>query len=385
MIIGAGLAGLATAYHLAPHRQVLVVDQADQMGAEASSQNAAMVRRLGEDPFERVLAARTVDWMIRPGPDWPGGPVSREVGAVLGLAIDPHHLHDAAAHLRARGITIEALDKPAEVAPALAGAPLLHAWWLPEERVGDPWAMLQGFAEGLRVHGGGIRTRSPVRSLRVSDGQVQGVELENGEVVLADVVVAAAGAWSAGLVAPFGLERPLIPLRRTLLQSAPHALSQTHHPWVWIDDVGIYARPEAGGWLVSGCDETVDWPLPGPGSRGPVEPFHRALAATKLQRWIPALGDAVLHQGWTGLRTFAPDRRPILGQDPDLAGLWWVAGLGGFGVTCGAAAGEAVASWICGRETPWLKPEPVSPGRRFLRRWPIRPHGDINSSRMVGW
>lgn len=382
VIVGAGLAGLSVAWHLAPHRRVVVLDQAEQMGAEASSQNAGMVRRLGEDPYERALAVRTSAWMRAPGPSWRGPPPARAVGAVLGLCVDPFHLHDAVAHLRARAIRVESLDRPHEVAPALQGARLEQAWWLPDEQVADPWALLQGFSQGLRSHGGELRSGTRVEGLVTEGGRVVGVDTSRGSW-RADAVVVAAGAWSSALVAPLGLVRPLVPLRRTLLQTAPHPLSTPAHPWVWIDDVGVYARPEAGGWLVSGCDEAVDEPVGGPGSRGAPLPEHRALAASKLDRWLPALGDATFHTGWTGLRTFAPDRRPVLGADPDAPGLWWASGLGGYGVTCSYGVGEAVAAWIRGLETPWLDPRSVSPARAYLRRWPIRPDGDIAGSRMI--
>ena len=73
-------------------------------------------------------------------------------------------------------------------------------------------------------------------------------------------MVRAAGAWCAGLAAAAGLARHLIPLRRTLLLSAGGPPPPAGHPWVWIDDLGLYARPEGEGWLLSGCDERVDWP-----------------------------------------------------------------------------------------------------------------------------
>lgn len=382
VIVGAGLAGMSLAWHLAPHRRVLVLEQGTQVGAEASSQNAAMVRRLGEDPFERALAVRSAAWMAAPGERWSAPAPARTVGAVLGLTVDPYHLHDAVAHLRARGVTVEALDDASDVAPALAGAPLEHAWWMPHEQVGDPWAMLQGFHAGLTRAQGTVRTRTTVQGLVTEGERVLGVHTTDGPIH-AGAVVIAAGAWSQALVAPLGLRRPLVPLRRTLLQSDPHPVSRPEHPWVWIDDVGVYARPEAGGWLVSGCDEAVDPPIPGPGSRGSPLPEHRALAATKLDRWLPVLADATLRTGWTGLRTFAPDRRPFLGSDPDAPGLWWATGLGGYGVTCAYGVGEVVAAWMQGQETPWLRPSAVSPARAMLRRWPIRPHGDISSSKMI--
>ena len=161
VIVGGGLAGLATAAHLAPHRRVLVLEQGEQVGAEASAQNAGMVRRLGEDPFERALAVRSAQWMADPGTDWPGDPPARMVGAVLGLAVDPFHLHDAVAHLRARDVAVEPLDDPAAVAPALAGSQLQQAWWLPEEQVADPWAILHGLRTTIRLHDGHLRTRTP--------------------------------------------------------------------------------------------------------------------------------------------------------------------------------------------------------------------------------
>ncbi|MEQ1507572.1 MAG: FAD-dependent oxidoreductase, partial [Myxococcota bacterium] len=72
VIVGAGIAGLATAWHLAPGRRVHLVDQAGVPGAESSTQGVGMVRRLGEDPIERALAVRTSAW-LREVPFAPGG------------------------------------------------------------------------------------------------------------------------------------------------------------------------------------------------------------------------------------------------------------------------------------------------------------------------
>ena len=174
-----------------------------------------------------------------------------------------------------------------------------------------------------------------------------------------------------------------MPLARTLLHSAPHPLSRPDHPWCWVDDAGVYARPEGAGWLVSPCDEARRAPPAGPGSAGEVTPAGETLAAEKLTRLMPALGDLRIAGGWTGLRTFAPDRRPLIGADPALDGLWWAAGLGGFGVTCGYAVGEALAAWMRGQDTPWLRPGAVSPGRPLAARFPILPRGDHGSARLI--
>ena len=380
LIIGGGLAGCAVAWSLAPHLSVTLLEQGEQLGAEASAHNAGMVRRLGEDAYERALAVRTSEWLSDPGPEFAGA--SRRVGALLGLVHDPWHLHDAGAHLRARGVRAELCDRPVELAPALAGTPLGAAWYLPDERVADAHILLRGFVSCARRHGARFETSEPVRRLIIRGGRVRGVETAQ-RTWEAEQVVIAAGAWSAILAARAGLERPLFPLRRTLLQTAPHPLAQADHPWCWIDDVGLYARPEAGGWLMSACDERVDPPVERPGSRGPVEPEVRALLHAKLDRWMPALGDVRVQTGWSGLRTFAPDRRPYLGPDPDIEGLHWAAGLGGYGVTCCAAVGEVVGAWLRGVEVPWMHPAGVGVSRALLRRWEIRPQGDLHDGVLV--
>lgn len=379
IVVGAGLAGCALAWHLSRGRRVLLVDQAEQPGAEASGQNAGMVRTLGEDPWERALALRTDAWLAEPGDDWAEAPPSRVIGALVGLAWDRHHLHDAAAHLRARGRRVEAVDRPASLAPALHGSKLPFAWYLPDERVADAWSMIGGFLRGARARGAEVMLRTRVTGLRMAGGRVVGVNTDSGPLDAAEVVLAS-GAWTATLAATAGLERPLVPLRRSLALSRPHPLALGDHPWVWIDDEGVYARPEGGRWLVSGCDEAVDWPRQGPGSQGSLTPERWAEAEDRLVRWMPALAGISPERGWSGLRCFAPDRRPVMGADPDLPGLWWAAGLGGFGVTCAYAVGEAVAAWMLGIPTPWLSPAGVSPGRAMPRRWVVRTDGRLNTT-----
>lgn len=379
IVVGAGLAGASVAWHLAPHARVLLLERAPSPGEEASAQNAAMLRTLGEDPHERALALRTARWLEDPGPDF--AHASHRTGAILGLAHDPHELSDGVAHLRAAGHRVEALDRPELVAPALRGSPLKRAWYLPDARVGEPDALIRGFLAGARRHGAELRCRVEVTGLEVEGGRLVGVTTRAGAIG-ADAVVLAAGAWTSELAARVGLDRPLLPVRRTLLTTRPHPLSRPDHPWCWIDDAGVYARPESGGWLVSGCDEAIDPPR-GAGSRGPVEAEPRALAAARLAMYFPALGDPELVGGWSGLRTFAPDRRPVLGADPELPGLWWAAGLGGYGVSTCYGVGEAVATWLRGGTLGWLGPRAVSPGRPWPRRFALRPTGDRASTRLM--
>ncbi len=383
VIIGGGLAGLSVGAALGG--PALILEQRTQAGLGATAENAGMVRRLGEDPYERALALRTHERLCAlEAAGHPG--LSRRTGALLGLCQEPEHLHDGVAHLRAAGARVEHRRGAAlaAVAPLLQGSPLTEGWWLPEERVASASALLDQQLADARAAGVSLRVGLTVRRLAVAAGRVAGVWVERPggpQRLAADAVVIAAGAWCAGLAAGAGLRRHLIPVRRTLLWSASGPPPTAGHPWVWIDDLGLYARPEGEGWLLSGCDERVDWPA-GPESAGEAAVWAQALTADKARAWLPALGALSWRTGWSGLRTFAPDRRPMLGPDPALPGLHWCAGLGGFGVSCGLAAGEAVAAWLRGDSVPWLDPAGVRPDRRTPGRWPLRPTGELWTARL---
>ncbi|MEY3012562.1 MAG: hypothetical protein RIT45_1297 [Pseudomonadota bacterium] len=391
LVIGAGIAGLATAAALAQRgARVRVLEAGTQIGAEASSQNAGMIRRLGDDPVERALARRTHDALLalRDDADFADAPPAKRTGALLLLGHEPMRLHDAAAHLAALGIAVERLDGADAVrarvdSPLLQGAPIRVGWYDADAHVADAHALCRGLQRRLRRFGGDVELQTPVAALRREGDRLRGVTLADGSAVDADHVVLAAGAWTASLCAGVGLWRPLLPLRRTLLQTAPHPASSPEAPWIWFDDAGLYARPEAGGFLVSACDEALDPPRPQTPSRRAPDPAAIALFAAKAERLFPALRGARVRGGWSGLRTFCPDRAPMLGPDADLPGLHLCAGLGGFGVSCGLAAGEAVAASLLGEAPAWLDAHAVAPTRHSLRRFPLLPQGDTSRARLL--
>ncbi len=381
IIVGGGLAGCSTAWHLSHHTPVTLLEMGVEPGQEASAQNAGMIRRMGEDPCERALALRTHAFLEHSHPDWTENP-SHRTGALLGLVRDPHHLSDAAAHVAAAGVSFEVCDRPPDVAPVLAGSRFARGWFLPQERKVDAPALVAGFLSGAQRRGATVKTDQPVQRLLVSGGRIQGVQTPDGPIH-SDRVVLAAGAWSAPIALTAGLERSLVPLRRAVFGTSPHPLATDNHPWCWLDDVGVWAAAEGDHWISSPCDELPEPAPNGPGSIGEAHQTQRRLLVEKVAEHLPCLADASFSFNWTGLRTFAPDRRPFLGEDPELPGLWWAAGLGGFGVTCSYGVGEVLAAWMQGQETPWLRPEAVSPARPQASRWLIRTEGDLHRARLA--
>lgn len=372
IIVGAGVVGAAVAWHLPASWRVVLLEQAAQPASEASAQNAGMVRRLVADAVERALAVRSVERMAdvagsggpRSRGDWAERPFLRRTGSVVAVGSRRVALEQAAVDLARRGVRVDALDgaEVGRVAPAMQGSPVKQAWWLPGEAVADAWSLTMGFLAGARRRGAELLLGARARRLVVEDGRIAGVQV-GASVIHAPRVVLAGGAWSSRLAATADVDRHLAPLARHLLHTRPHPLSTTDHPWCWVDDAGVYVRPEGGGFLVSPCDEELREPPLEGGSAGPVQALGAALADDRLQKWFPALAPVRLASGWTGLRTFAPDRRPVLGEDPIRPGLWWAAGLGGAGVTCAFAAGELVASLMEGVTPDWIDAASLLPGR----------------------
>lgn len=371
VIVGAGVAGASAARSLSADHEVLVLEQGEVAGAEASAQNAGMQRRLVTDPAERALAcasaARLPEWIADGLPEGAFRPVGGLL-ATVGEGPRALALERAAADLRARGIAVLCASEAEirRIAPALAGAATAHAWWLPEEGLLDAHAIVQTGLGVARRRGARVYLGTEVTRILVERGRAVGVVTSAGEL-RAEAVVLAAGAWGARLAATVGLGRVLAPLARHLFLSAPHALASREHPYCWLDDEGLYLRPEGGAWLLSACDERPVAPPAGPGSRGPVSEEQRARAMEKLARLIPAVADARLPGGWTGLRTFSPDRSPWIGQDPGLPGLWWLGALGGAGVTCAMALGDALRAAMAEAPLDGLDLDALRPARPVLR------------------
>ena len=369
IIVGAGIVGACVAEALAGEVDLVVIEQGASPGEEATAQNAGMSRRLVVDPHERALACRSAEllaqWEAEGG--FPHGSPRRTVGALI-AAVSPgpraNALALAAEDLVRRGLVVEELEggEAAQRAPVLAGAALHRAWWLPEEGLLDAHGITTAALARARARGARLTVARRGLALVVREGRLIGVATEEG-LIEAERVILASGAWSAWLAASAGLSRPLVPLARHLLLSAPHPLASPNHPYAWLDDAGLYVRPEAGAWLLSPCDEAAVVPPDGPGSRGVVDSAVRALAMDKVDRLLPALRGLRPRSGWTGLRTFAPDRRPVIGADPEVSGLWWATGLGGAGLTCGLAVGEALAALMGLRPAPGFDLRAFSPGR----------------------
>lgn len=358
VIVGAGFAGASTAWALGRRGlgPGVLIEQEDTYGFHASGRNAAILRLVEADPVIRVLAAHSARH-LRALEETGVALLGIRGGFTLG---DAGSLPDLEAEFEATRRDPELKTELLSAAAARSRAPLLGAVnfhaaiFSPAEAVVDIHALLTLYLRQAREAGFGLHTRCRVEDLVVEAGRVTGVETTRGRI-RADIVVNASGAWAARL-GPALL--PLRPVRRHIFVSGPPAGGHRHSPFAWMEDAAFYFRPEGDGLLLSPCDET-----PMAAGDPPTDPAAAELLAEKLAAHAPAFTDLPIRRSWACLRTFAPDRRPFIGPDPALPGLFHVCGLGGFGMGTSAAVGELAAALLAGDRPTWIDAAVTSPTR----------------------
>lgn len=361
VIVGAGFAGAATAWALARAGlgPGLILEQEPAFGVHASGRNAALVKLSEGDPIVRTLAIRTLN-RIRSLPS-AGVPLLKPTGGLVLASSDAsaHELESLHQALAAEGVVSRLLsfDAARRELPFLDLFEFQSALWCHDDAVADIHALLVRYLEEARAGGFRLRTNTRVEDLVMEGARTVGVRTDTGEEIHADAVIDASGAW-AGRLGRLSAPLALTPRRRHLFVSAAVDFVRSDLPFTWLEDAALYFRPEGDGLLLSPCDET-----PMPAGLPPTDPAAAELLAEKLAAAAPRLGDLAIRRSWACLRTFTPDRRPLIGYDAGIQGLFHVSGLGGFGMMCSAAVGELAADLLAGNAVDWIDASAVAPAR----------------------
>lgn len=330
LIIGGGIAGLATADALAARGAgaIALVDRELVPGFYASGHNAGMARTLTGRLEHSRLALEGRGRLSKRG-------LLAPTGGLL-LAMDAAKLDALETEAAELGVEVQRGEGSGE--PGLNAAAHLR---VPGDGVIDVHGVLGACARSAREAGAALHYGSAVAAIHAEEGSFI-VETADRSFRAA-TLVNAAGAWASevGRMAG-GLDLDLKPLRRHLAWS-DHPFAPG--PWAWWVDRPFYARAESGGTLLCPCDER-EVSLPGPGQQ-PLSDARPLEALGELaEELAPELVEASPVRAWSGLRTFSPDRRFVIGWDPKNPRLFWVAGLGGHGMTTGLAVGELAAKLL---------------------------------------
>jgi len=228
----------------------------------------------------------------------------------------------------------------------------------------DSDALLQGYARAVRHNRGEVVTGARVASL-TREGGAWSVLTERGDRFSAPIVVNAAGSWADKVAAlagtmPLGFQ----PMRRTIITfDGPEGLDVSGWPFVKTVGEELYFAPESGRLFASPMDEVPSEP-----TDAQPDDYEVALAAHRVEERTTIEVKRIVHK-WAGLRTFAPDKKPVAGFAPDTEGFFWLAGQGGFGLQTSPAMAAVAASLIADAAWPVaeITPDELSP-RRFFRQ-----------------
>ncbi len=228
--------------------------------------------------------------------------------------------------------------------------------WLSEgEASVDPRVLLPALEIAAGRHGVS-RSRGAALRLRLERGAVRGVHTQQGEALEADLVVIAAGAFSAALLGQVGLPADAVtPVRGQLLVLAPRPPALRHV----IFAPGLYLLPRADGTLLAGAtEEHTSFELV-------VTAGGVADLAGRAAHLVPALRDAGFVEARVGLRPATPDGLPLLGGLPDLPGLLVATGTFRSGILMAPLVGTIIAQLAQGRD-PGIDLTPFAPARLLV-------------------
>jgi D-arginine dehydrogenase len=367
VVVGAGIAGASIAYELSPSATVCVIEAEERPGLHATGRSAALFAPSYGGREIRALTRASKHFLSNPPPGFSDVPLLHPRGCLYIARSDQHdQLNHLIESVEDSGGTLLRMS----AAEAVARIPLLRKGYVAEAALDpdgmdiDVNAVHQGFMRGARAQGTVVITNHRVQAAERLRGHWQ-IQLAGGEVVRAPVLINAAGAWAdevaqACAVQPVGMR----PLRRTaLLVDSPANIDIRAWPAVIDSEELFYFKPDAGKLLLSPADETPT----SPGDAQP-EDLDVAIAVDRVTQALDIEVRRVSHK-WAGLRTFSPDREPVLGYDSRVAGFFWCAGQGGYGIQSAPAMARAVAALVKHESlsadilAEGLQPQDLSPTR----------------------
>lgn len=349
LVVGAGIAGVSVAWHLAPHGRVIVLEREAQPGYHSTGRSVAVFAESYGSAQVRLLTVASRAFFDAPPLDFAEHPLLTSRGLLFVAAQGQDDLLEkewqvlGAANDRIRRLSAA---QACRMVPVLRPGKVIGAVYDPTAADIDVNALHQGYLRGLRRQGGRIFGDAEVTALTHADGFWR--VSAGGRDYAAPCVLNAAGAWAdtiarlAGVVA-LGLQ----PRRRSVFVFPPPENLETRH---WPMTIGIaedwYFKPEAG--MLLGSSANAD----------PVEPhdvqaeeldiatgIHRLEEMTTLSIRRPT-------HTWAGLRSFVADGDLVGGVDPRARGFFWVAAQGGYGIQTAPAMGESCAALVRGLPIP---------------------------------
>jgi len=376
VIIGGGVMGASTAFHLAEAgvTDVVLIERGDLAGG-STVKSAGGVRAQFSDAVNIALGARSLDAFERFG-SRPGADIDFHQVGYLFLHSDPSALaaaRESVALQNSLGVPTRLLsaEDAAALSPGVVTHDVLGATFHSRDGHCSPESVVQGYARAARALGATVLTGVEALDIDVSGDQITAVVTTTGTVRTA-TVICAAGAWSRSLAARVGVDLPIDPLRRQILVTEPlddSLLAQFPDRMPMTIDASstFYLHREGPGVLIG-----MSYQAEEPGFHDSYSEDWLPDLMDAMERRAPALLDVGIAHGWTGLYEVTPDDNACVGEAASVTRFLYAAGFSGHGFLQGPAVGEVMRDlWL--RRTPVvdvssLSADRFSTGARILER-----------------
>ena len=362
VVIGGGIIGCSTAYHLArDHRAEVVLLEQGKLTSGSTWHAAGLVGQLRSSAGITQLLRYSVELYQRLAEET-GQETGWKMSGCLRLACNGDRWTEykrLATTARSFGMEMHLLG-PGEVKdlwPLLEVGDLVGASFLPSDGQANPADVTQALAKGARGQGAALIEGVQVTGFDLCDGRIVAVETTRGKIAC-EKVVNCAGQWARQVGALAGVTVPLQPVQHQYIVIEPIAGLAPEAPTLRDPDRRTYFKEEVGGLVMGGYEpDPIAW------AQDPVpEDFqfqllpdnwdHFAQHMEQAVARVPALESAGVKQMINGPESFTPDGNFILGQPPDRPNFFVGAGFNAFGIASGGGAGWALAEWVARGEAP---------------------------------
>jgi sarcosine oxidase subunit beta len=349
VIIGSGIVGSSVAYHLTELgcRDVLVVEREAHQGKGSTGKSMGGVRAQFSTPVNIQMSLYSINFFAE-FEERVGHPADYRPHGYLFVATAERHLDYLKANrerqisLGVKNVELVSRDDITAMLPQLRDDDILGGTFCPTDGFVDPHSVMMGFMLKARERGARLWLDTPVEGIEVERGRVAAVDTSRGRVATR-AVVNCAGAWAANVARMAGAELPVEPLRRQLVPTEPFDKLPARFPMVIDMSTGFHFRREGAGILLAWND-----PAETPGFKTEFDPSFVEKILTRAASRVPVLAEAQVNarRAWAGLYEMTPDHHAIIGQSPEVAGLYFANGFSGHGVMHSPATGRLVAETV---------------------------------------
>jgi 4-methylaminobutanoate oxidase (formaldehyde-forming) len=378
VVIGGGIVGCSTAYHLAKAGVEVVLLERKKLTSGTTFHAAGLVGQLRSNANVTQLLGYSID-LYNTLEEETGLATGWKMNGGLRLACTEERWTEVrrqATTAHSFGLDMQLLTpkEALDLWPLMNIDDLVGAAYLPTDGQANPSDITQALARGARMNGAKIFEDTKVLTVDIQDGIIKGVETEHGRIDC-EKVVACCGQWTRTFAKQYGVNVPLIPVEHQYMVTERIEGVPSNLPTLRDPDRLTYYKEEVGGLVMGGYEPNpILW-----AKDGIPKGFHYTLLDSNYDHFeqlmelslgrVPALETAGIKELVNGPESFTPDGMFILGEAPEQRNFFVGAGFNAFGIAAGGGAGMALAEWVKNGAAPFdLWPADI---RRFGR-----PHFD---------